>query len=245
MENKRQDHLLQEDDLLAATACIKAYAEFDKGKEGGVFVFYNSGQHSGASQQHRHLQLLPIAEMKRGLPSSDDQQATWDVLADSLPAGDSSSSSITADRGDVTVAEYTALPFRIFSSPINTAMSGAALRKVYVELYRRACRAVDEYAASRGFAVVAEMAHELEITDGAAWISYNLAITSSRMVIVPRMRQGADLMDAEGKSKVGAVEVNGTVLAGTALVKGQAEWEGMRREAEMKRVLGLIGVPRL
>jgi sulfate adenylyltransferase (ADP) / ATP adenylyltransferase len=68
--------LLEEEDIQAAYACLKAYR--DAGEE--LFGFYNSGEHSGASQPHRHIQFLPVESMRSGMTAGEE----WDVLADSL-----------------------------------------------------------------------------------------------------------------------------------------------------------------
>jgi ATP adenylyltransferase/5',5'''-P-1,P-4-tetraphosphate phosphorylase II len=73
---KHQTDALELDDLEAAYACVRAYR--DKGEE--LFGFFNSGEASGASQPHRHIQFLPVESMRSGLQES----AKWDVLADSL-----------------------------------------------------------------------------------------------------------------------------------------------------------------
>lgn len=73
---KEQTHLLEEDDLGAAYACVQAYREQGQ----GLFAFFNSGEHSGASQPHRHIQFLPIESMQQGI--SEDQK--WQLLTDQL-----------------------------------------------------------------------------------------------------------------------------------------------------------------
>jgi ATP adenylyltransferase len=73
---KEQTHLLEEEDLGAAYSCLKAY--HDLGEE--LFGFFNSGEHSGASQPHRHIQFLPVDSMKSGMSGG----RKWTVLADKL-----------------------------------------------------------------------------------------------------------------------------------------------------------------
>ena len=73
---KQQTDLLEKDDLEAAYACLKAYK--DNGEE--LFGFFNSGDHSGASQSHRHIQFLPVESMRSGMEAG----AKWNVLAESL-----------------------------------------------------------------------------------------------------------------------------------------------------------------
>lgn len=73
---KRQTDPLEQDDLAAAYTCVKAYR--DNGEE--LFGFFNSGEASGASQPHRHIQFLPIESMRSGI----EEGVEWNVLADSL-----------------------------------------------------------------------------------------------------------------------------------------------------------------
>lgn len=73
---KEQTNLLEQGDLGAAYACLKAYR--DNGEE--LFGFFNSGKASGASQPHRHIQFLPVESMRSGIEAG----VKWDVLADSL-----------------------------------------------------------------------------------------------------------------------------------------------------------------
>lgn len=75
-EFKDQSHLLEESDLSAMYACLKAYQE--SGEE--LFGFFNSGQHSGASQPHRHIQFLPVKSMHLGV----DPSHNWRLLADQI-----------------------------------------------------------------------------------------------------------------------------------------------------------------
>ena len=57
--------MLEADDLAVTHACLKAW-EGNPGNANQLFAFFNSGDHSGASQAHRHLQFLPVEEMDQG-----------------------------------------------------------------------------------------------------------------------------------------------------------------------------------
>ncbi|KAK0666519.1 ATP adenylyltransferase-domain-containing protein [Cercophora samala] len=203
---KPQTHLLEADDLAAAYACIEEYAQH--GQE--LFVFFNSGEHSGASQPHRHLQLLPVGNMKEGLLGGE-----WDVLAKRLSTPETKRK----------------LPFEVFAAGIEEVNGdGEGLRKVYLELYSQACEAV------------LGVAEDIKL-DGEAKMSYNLAMTRTTMVVMPRLAEGGVVKDEKGQ-EVGKLALNGTVLAGTALVKSEMEWNALRRDpAQVREVLGRIGVP--
>ncbi|KLU87195.1 hypothetical protein MAPG_06197 [Magnaporthiopsis poae ATCC 64411] len=211
-----QTHLLTPADLGAARACIDAYG-------GRLFVFFNSGEHSGASQPHRHLQLLPVDRMRDGLP--EHEESGWEVLADVL--------------GRTGGGEAGHVPFRCFVERLadnDNGHSDKALHAAYLRLYRRACEAV-----------LGTNAQEEEGEEGEARISYNLAMTRDVMVLCPRRSEGGPVVVAAAGGKeaeetvVGRLALNGTVLAGTALVKSQAEWDALRADpALLVRVLSKI-----
>lgn len=225
-ENKPQTHVLEQSDLEAALACIEAYeqarqssssldgAAASSGEKGsqddGLFAFFNGGPHSGASQAHRHLQLLPVSRMKEGL----EDETAWDVLAQQADA-------------------LQKTPFVAFSESINTKMSSADLFAAYSRVYTKACQAATQDAGS---AVP---------TTGEALISYNMAITKDTLVICPRKQEGSPIKSSDGRETVGSLALNGTVLAGTALVKNEAEWEALKKSPEQLRaVLSSIGFSR-
>lgn len=199
-----QTHLLSAADLAAAYACIDTYHQ-NGGKE--LFAFFNSGEHSGASQAHRHLQFLEVEGMKAGL---GEGTAGWEVWADGMI------------RGDVKV------PFRVFAGGLRREMSGEEMRGVYLGLYRRACEALGVEVG--------------EQREGEARVSYNLAMTREGMVVMPRVAEGAEVRGRDGVV-VGKLALNGTVLAGTGLVKSREEWEALRGDPEqVEGVLRRIGV---
>lgn len=221
---KPQTHLLEQSDLEATLACIEAYeaarrTQNEKGhRDGelgggdGLFTFFNCGEHSGASQPHRHIQMLPIARMKDGF----EADAPWAVLADML-------TSRTA-------------PFATFAEKINLGMSGSDIHSIYLRLYRQACKAMATYTKNP------DLEKEVD-QDGDAKISYNMAMTKDTLVICPRLAEGAKILSQDG-DVLGSVALNGTLLAGTALVKSELEWEALRQDLEgLHRVLHGIGLP--
>lgn len=192
-----QTHVLQQADLEATLAAIEAYGK------GELFAFFNCGPFSGASQPHRHLQLLPVARMKDGL------EGEWSVLADGL---DSSPA-----------------PFATFAERFGGEISGVELYETYLRLYRQAVRAV------KG---------DIDVdTTGEAAISYNMAMTGEMLVLMPRVADGAKIVNKAGET-VGLLSLNGTVLAGTALVKSEAEWNALRDDpGALLKILAAIGLP--
>ncbi|CAK7218017.1 bifunctional AP-4-A phosphorylase/ADP sulfurylase [Sporothrix curviconia] len=226
-----QTHLLDESDLATAYACIDAYHRAGE----ALFVFYNSGRHSGASQPHRHLQLLPVARMREGLgekgtDTNTDRESEWDVLVDRI---------IVDGKGGGE------LPFYVAAArlPEESSPSPASLHTTYLALYRQACAAAQGTAAVLAVAAATDAAVDdtaaEERGEVPARISYNLALTRRTMAIIPRTAEGS-AVTSDGSS----LSLNGTVLAGTALVKNEAEWDALRRDpARLGDVLAHIGVP--
>ncbi|KAK8132985.1 HIT-like domain-containing protein [Apiospora kogelbergensis] len=229
---KPQTHVLEADDVAAAYACIQAYHEAAAGADDHgdreLFAFFNSGPHSGASQPHRHIQLLPVAQMRAGLDAAD-RGSDWGVLVDALSARRP-----VAGGGGYKVAD--GMPFAVLTERIEPEGATAAeLHAAYVRLYREAVRMLCPPDKESG--------EDDEIPgEGEARISYNLAMTQTTMALCPRVAEGATIRGKSGE-EVGSVALNGTVLAGTALVKNEAEWDALRENpANLLEVLSKIGV---
>ncbi|KAI9821541.1 MAG: bifunctional AP-4-A phosphorylase/ADP sulfurylase [Phylliscum demangeonii] len=241
-----QARLLGPDDLAATLACLRAW-EAEDGEptaEGGraaddrhadaagsglgrrLFAFFNSGRHSGASQSHRHIQFLPVEDMEGRTADKG-----WRLL-------------VEHDLRESGHAHY--LPFVTFSAPLTSqhASSRTALHQTYLQLYHEAVRAARRYNALHATDRV-EM-DEGRDDDGWSAISYNLALTTSRMIICPRRRECGELVVGPGH-RTSSISVNGTLLAGTLMVKTREEWDALRDGDEgSRRLAGLldaVGIP--
>ncbi|KAJ0421099.1 HIT-like domain-containing protein [Aspergillus carlsbadensis] len=223
---QEQTDILEKEDLAAAYACVKAWKEENQTSSTGprrLFAFFNSGEDSGASQPHRHLQFLPIEAI-----SEDDKSRSWRPLIDAVSSRPASS--------DSEFRQITAIPVANFALPLPSDPSAESLHRIYSTLYKAA-------AVAAGVPRSAAQA-----TSGPAVISYNLAMTESTMIICPRKSTSAHISvdDATRKdvAEAGIVELNGTVLAGTLMVKAEAEWDELRRTPDsLARVLEAIGYP--
>lgn len=184
--------------------------------------------------------------MKDGLLGGQDggsatAAAKWDVLTDRL---------VHNKGAGQHEHEHAKLPFATFGESLHADMTPKDLRAVYLRLYRKACAAVGG-GSDGGVGLLEPTAEELlrlgsnENDEGKgipARISYNMAMTKDSMVLCPRKAEGAPITDAQG-NEVGKLALNGTVLAGTALVKSEAEWNALREDPEqLWRILGRIGV---
>ncbi|RJE20845.1 hypothetical protein PHISCL_06814 [Aspergillus sclerotialis] len=223
-EWKPQDHVLEKGDLEAAFACVRAWGGDGEKR---LFAFFNSGSESGASQPHRHLQFLPVEDMRHDGEGFGD----WEPLIDRLAADGQ-------DGGDG-LRRLSQLSFAHFALPIPSNADADVLYRMYLALYRAAVK------AAQG---TKETANEEPAVDGEAAISYNLALTESTMMICPRRNESAEIRvaaeETDDNSDSGVVALNGTILAGTLMVKAEAEWNELRRNQEnLTRVLSTIGFP--
>ncbi|KAL1796889.1 hypothetical protein ACET3X_005429 [Alternaria dauci] len=228
--NKQQTHVLEPDDLEATYAVLKAWQADSGDPEKRLLAFFNSGDHSGASQPHRHLQFLPVEGMRDG-----DQASDWRLLIDLIL----SSPAAKAAEGHPEFLQHPSLPFTHFAYPFDSEPSSAQLFDIYNRLYDAAKAAVDAFISSNpnDFAL-----HPTE--DGDLPISYNLAMTTSGMVILPRRAEGTMLRRDDG-SEVGFAALNGTTLGGTMMVKHQDEWDMLRQKPGLlDHILSGIGIPK-
>jgi len=130
------------------------------------------------------------------------------------------------------------MPFTHYALPFPQSPTAEQLHSTYRKLYDAAAAAVRSYIDAKHGDL------ELHPTEGGSSpISYNLAMTTAGMAIFPRRRDGAVPKDEAGND-VGYVAINGTILAGTLMVKLQEEWDLFRRDSsQLEHVLEKIGIP--
>lgn len=219
---------MEEGDLEATFECIKAYKE--DGEE--LFAFFNSGEHSGASQRHRHIQFLPLESMRQGIDTSEQWLLLADQLLDEPRPGELQAPLLRFEEQCLTSA---VLPFSYFSTAIPPSSSPRQLHEIYTLLYDQAVRRVRDITLKDG-----KVMPVLEQNESA--ISYNLALTNRVMVLCPRQSEGIKVTSVDG-DEVGPVALNGTLLGGTLLVKSEAEWNALRNdESKLLDILQAIGV---
>ncbi|KAF1991890.1 hypothetical protein K402DRAFT_321447 [Aulographum hederae CBS 113979] len=224
--NRPQTHLLEVADLAATYACLRAWDS--NGVAGRLYAFFNSGEHSGASQPHRHLQFLPVESMREGSEG-------WETLIDVVMK------EVEAISGGANPLKT--LPFSHFASSIPPFATASEIHNIYLTLHAAAISAVRTYLDDHPEVQSSLALHDS--ADGSSPISYNLGMTTSGMVICPRRSEDVVLKETGGK-EVGTVALNGTILAGTLMVKAVEEWNVLR-EVEgtgLEEVLVGVGIPR-
>ena len=249
---KPQTDLLELEDLAATWHLLKAWEMGPKdiismrgnadsyvknGQEKRLFAFFNSGEYSGASQGHRHLQFLPIEGMKdqeeQGSgPGEEGRRTAWWPLVDLM--------------GEPGVADN--VPFQCFHVRLGDQPAPEELFHMYLGLYHKAVVAVME---RRGRQRSPSPKVDVAVNATASEISYNLAMTVNTLALCPRMNEGFNMKAAfdgtewRKSDPIGRVEVNGTILAGTLMVKNEQEWGYLREnknQRPLKDLLEAIGV---
>ncbi|KAJ9357765.1 putative bis-tetraphosphatase [Paecilomyces variotii] len=233
---KSQTDILEKEDIEATYACLQSWDETtttdgvrDRGQgldaAKRLFAFYNSGEESGASQPHRHIQFLPVEAMR------ESESDAWRPLVDHF-----ATEKVTKTGAGLLVLPQ--LPFVHFARDIPSNPSADVLHEIYLSLYKAAV------TAARGAS-----SEDSSRTEGPAAVSYNLAMTLSTMIICPRRREKAQLtinpQHAADVHQAGTLSLNGTILAGTLMVKAEAEWNELRKNPEnLNAVLAEISYPR-
>ncbi|PGH16356.1 hypothetical protein AJ80_05206 [Polytolypa hystricis UAMH7299] len=227
-----QGDLLEKADLTAAFACLEAWeADAEPEGSGKLFAFFNSGEHSGASQPHRHIQFIPVEHMK-----AVDASHRWSPLIESLPG--------TSFADDLDALEPLDLPFVCFAATLPAKPSEDDLHNIYLALYRRAVKTGYEASGRQP----ANKEQNTLPPHGPAAVSYNLAVTATRMMICPRRSEAAPIplgLDSESRApSAGLIKPNGTILAGTLMVKTEEEWNALRnRPTIVEAILKTSGYP--
>ena len=222
-----QTDILEEADLSATYACINAWEEASGDDEDGrLFAFFNSGDHSGASQVHRHLQFLPSQDMLLGGQSNDG----WKLLTRTMSSG---------AHPHLPLLHNPALPFVHFATRLEAGISSASLFSRYILLMKAALSASSTSTGD----LLRDLGDHIEIAkDGKTTFSYNLALTTDTMAICPRKSESAPI---EGLNEDHEVAINGTILGGTLMVKNETEWNTLRQNPHMlDGILESIGYPR-
>jgi ATP adenylyltransferase len=161
--------------------------------------FYNGGEVGGASQRHKHFQLVPGSLGPPGPPGPAGRDIEPVPIAPAIRAARFHGALGTSDM----------LPFAHAITELHAPLEPRA----------RAREGLDAYHALR-------RALQIDQAD-----PYNLLITRTWMLLVPRARE-----------RWGRVSVNGLGFAGALLVRSQAEMAELERQGPMT-VLQSVAMP--
>ncbi|MEH1937126.1 MAG: phosphorylase [Nostoc sp.] len=154
---EEQESLLTLEDFTAMWACL---ADFDG------LAFYNSGKTAGASQRHKHLQLVPLPLAPSGPQIPIEPLLTSAQFQESIASG--ASATLTVGFANATSLK---LPFIHAFAPLNSNWMQSPLTggQATLEVYRTLLNAVGLDAKQSG--------------------AYNLLATREWMLIVPRSQE--------------------------------------------------------
>ncbi|MEH1927294.1 ATP adenylyltransferase family protein [Nostoc sp.] len=194
---EEQESLLTVQDFTAMWACL---ADFDG------LAFYNSGKTAGASQRHKHLQLVPLPLAPSGSQIPIETLLASAQFQNSIPSGVSATHSLLKSRGTVGKAYATSpkLPFVHAFAPLNSnwGQSPFTAAQATLEVYRTLRHAVGLDARQSG--------------------AYNLLATREWMLIIPRSQEHFQ-----------SISVNSLGFAGALLVRNAAEMEILKAQGPM------------
>lgn len=161
----------------------------------------------------------------------DGDAGGWEVLINCMLQG-------PAQPNAASFKHIPGLPFVHFAASLPPEPTMQQLESTYHSLY--------DAAAASVRSCIDTHKGDLELhpsEGGSSPISYNLAITTAGMAIIPRRKEGTVLRDEAGQV-IGDVALNGTVLAGTLMVKQEVEWELLKTDPEqLESLLDAIGIP--
>ncbi|MEH2411592.1 ATP adenylyltransferase family protein [Nostoc sp.] len=172
---EEQESLLTLEDFTAMWACL---ADFDG------LAFYNSGKTAGASQRHKHLQLVPLPLAPSGPQIPIEPLLTSAQFQDLIFSG--ASATQTMGKAHATLAK---LPFIHAFAPLNSnwMQSPFAAAQSTLEAYRTLRHAVGLDARQSG--------------------AYNLLATREWMLIIPRSQEHFQSISVNSLGFAGALLV--------------------------------------
>lgn len=177
-------------------------------------AFFNSGANSGASQPHKHVQFIPLAN---GLAPFDS------FVADNAPQ-------------DQKAPFQLPLPYASFTALILPPEDPARLSFYLGGLFLALLDLMVDHL--RRLAAAPDSPFErLRLSS----LSYNVIMTAGYLQVVPRTKEKWVAEGAEGEEEV-SLSVNALGFAGMVLVKTEQELEAVKKAGVVK-VLEQVGYP--
>lgn len=209
---EHQERWLTRDDFAALAACLSQFESLG---------FYNGGPAAGASQPHKHLQLVPLP-LEEGTGSAVPAPPRGEREA--APAGPPllpTALLVEASLPAAGVAQVDGFPFVAAATRLD--------RAAFADPVAVADLLATRFAAAAAFAGVGPVAAADGLRQSAP---YNLLVTQDWLLVVPRSREHAD-----------GVSINALGYAGSLFVR---DGEELARLAAMGplRALAAAGVTR-
>ncbi|KAI8969806.1 ATP adenylyltransferase-domain-containing protein [Pilobolus umbonatus] len=164
-EFKEQTDLLLPNDLYEAIECIKAF-----GHSYSPLTFYNCGPSSGASQRHKHLQVIPL---RRDSTVQPPIKQLYNEIH---------------DRHVGQIYAINKLPFVHVIMELDKNIMRSALERDHLT----------EYLSAMFFGLLDAMFQQLRENTEIVTDSYNFLMTDDFMMLVPRTKESA-VVEKEGR----------------------------------------------
>lgn len=197
-------------DLLSAADFAATWAVL---RDVDGLAFYNAGKTAGASQPHKHLQLVPTP-LTDALDSPTPIEAALDLSSPAAAAGGAYTS--------------TRLPFLHRLSLLDASCASLPPRAAAAATMERYTALLSALAADLAHAPAADAAPAQQP------FAYNLLLTRRWLLVVPRAREWADVAG-------GRVSVNALGFAGSLFVRDPEQMAAVR--ADPMGVLSAVTFP--
>lgn len=125
--------------------------------------------------------------------------------------------------------EFPNMPIKVFKQSLRNGIDPSEIHEIYKRLLQNTRAAYEQYAARKGLALEN--------------FSYNIGMSTSLLVLCPRISEGEVLRGEDGE-EIGFAALNGSILSGGVLLKKEKEWDLVRRNSDvLDYILESIGVP--
>jgi ATP adenylyltransferase len=206
--------MIRDQDVRAVYGFLTAWESVADSRR--VFAFFNSGPSSGASQQHLHIQFLPVDDIKAG-----EDSGKWELLVDSILPSTSK-------------VEISDLPFLTFVKRFPENCTPREVAEIFSDLLDR---------TKSAWSAFHEDSDSSDDDVSEEDFSFNMGITTEGIVLAPRIQESAILKASNGR-EIGTVALNGTMLGGTLMVKRKEEWDFLRSTPNvLDNILEKLGIP--
>ncbi|KAG8722615.1 bifunctional AP-4-A phosphorylase/ADP sulfurylase [Ceratobasidium sp. 394] len=248
-----QNSPLTPPDLTQAYLLIRAARNSSK----PVFAFYNCGKDSGASQPHKHIQLIPTKEDGE----SDDNEEEDEDEDNARPPAEGFIARIKIE--DETKPFTLPFPYlhlvQKLDLPKSTVsgskpLSEKALEELGQHLTDTFLKLLDEALHAIRLHASTEPSEAAASTGLAVSPSYNVLLTSEHMHLIPRRREqtvdelrpihSETTTEADAAYTPQRLSVNALGFAGMLLAKSDAEMRAIKARSVID-LLTQVGVPRV
>ncbi|CEP19887.1 hypothetical protein [Parasitella parasitica] len=206
-EFKNQTDPILPEELYEAFKVMQDFGSFQP-----TLAFYNCGPNSGASQGHKHIQVLPLNQVHKYQPPVKQ-------LFDEIP-----------DRHIGQIYAISKLPF----VHVIIGLDSSTIRSIQDNKEQ-----LTDYLAQTFFGILDAMFQQLRENSSPVNVSYNFLMTQDFMMLVPRSNECATI---EHSGKSFEFSINSLGFCGSMLCKTEEELEALKAQDNLMDVLTQVGI---